>query len=104
MQPEERQHRINEYLQKVEIASLEEIASQVDVSVSTVRRDLTVLQAAGLLRRTYGGARIDAPKTDEFAFAFRDTHELIEKEAIGKACAELIRPNQTVINGPGATA
>ena len=34
MQPEERQQRIAEYLQKVEFASLEEIAHQVDASVS----------------------------------------------------------------------
>ena len=47
MQPEARQHRIAEYLQNVEFAALEEIAQQVDASVSTVRRDLSVLEAGG---------------------------------------------------------
>ena len=103
MQPEERQHRIGEYLQKVEFASLEEIARQVEASTSTVRRDLTVLEASGLLRRTHGGARIATPKTDEFAFSARDTHQLAEKEAIGRACAELIQPNQSVIIDAGTT-
>ena len=103
MQAEERQHRIGEYLLKVEFASLEEIARQVDASVSTVRRDLTVLETVGSVRRTHGGARIVAPKSDEFTFSARDTHQLAEKEAIGRACAELILPNQSVILDAGTT-
>src|SRR5258708_38569698 len=102
MQPEERQHRIAEYLQKAEFASLEEIASQMDASVSTVRRDLTALEIAGTVRRTHGGARIVSPKSDEFTFSARDTHQLAEKEAIGRACAELIAPNQSVIMDAGS--
>ena len=103
MQPEERQHRISEYLQGVEFASLEEIASKVEASVSTVRRDLTLLEAAGSLRRTHGGARIVTPRSDEFTFSARDTHQLAEKEAIGRCCAELVRPNQSVIMDAGTT-
>ena len=93
----------HEYLQKVEFASLEEMSQQVDASVSTVRRDLTALEAAGNMRRTHGGARIVTPRSDEFAFSARDTHQLAEKEAIGRACAELIQPNQTVIIDAGTT-
>lgn len=103
MQAEERQKRIETYLQKVEFASLEELAKQVDASVSTVRRDLTVLEATGTLKRTHGGARVIAPRSDEFTFSARDTHQLEEKEAIGKACAELVRPNQSVIIDAGTT-
>src|SRR6266566_1219774 len=103
MQPEARQHRIGEYLQKVEFASLEEIAKQVDASLSTIRRDLTILEATGLVQRTHGGARIVTPRSDEFTFAARDTHQLAEKEAIGRACAELIQPNQSIIIDAGPT-
>ena len=103
MQPEERQHKIGEYLQKVEFASLEEIAKQVVASLSTIRRDLSVLEVSGNVRRTHGGARVIVPRSDEFTFSARDTHQLVEKEAIGRACAELIRPNQTVIMDAGTT-
>jgi DeoR/GlpR family transcriptional regulator of sugar metabolism len=103
MQPEERQRRIEQYLQEVEFASLEEIAQQVDASVSTIRRDLTLLEAGGTVRRTHGGARVITPRTDEFTFSARDTHQLSEKEVIGRACAELIRPNLTVIMDAGTT-
>jgi DeoR/GlpR family transcriptional regulator of sugar metabolism len=103
MQPEERQKRIEEHLLKVEFASLDELSELVDASVSTVRRDLGVLEGKGTVSRTHGGARLVNPKSDEFVFNARDTHQLAEKEAIGQACADLIPPNQTVIIDAGTT-
>jgi DeoR/GlpR family transcriptional regulator of sugar metabolism len=103
MTAEERKHRIEAHLQEVEFASLEELAKHVEASVSTVRRDLSLLEVVGGLKRTHGGARIITPKTDEFTFSARDTHQLSEKEAIGRACAELIGPNQSVIIDAGTT-
>lgn len=103
MQAEERQKRIEEHLTKVEFASLSELSELVDTSESTVRRDLGVLEGKGTARRTHGGARLVNPKSDEFTFSARDTHQLDEKEAIGKACAELIQPNQTIIIDAGTT-
>ena len=104
MQAEARQKRIEEYLQKVEFASLEELSQQVGASTSTVRRDLATLEAGGSLRRTHGGARLANPHSDEFTFSSRDTRQIVEKEAIGKACAELIAPGETVIIDAGTTA
>ncbi len=103
MQPEERQRRIEEYLQKVEFASLDELSERVDASTSTVRRDLQVLEVKGAVKRTHGGARLVNPRSDEFTFSTRDTHQISEKEAIGRACAELIPPNQSVILDAGST-
>lgn len=103
MQAEERQKRIEEHLLKMEFASLEELSEMVDASVATVRRDLGVLEGKGTVQRTHGGAKLLNPKSDEFAFNARDTHQLDEKEVIGKACAELISPNQTVIIDAGTT-
>ncbi len=100
---DERQARIATYLQQVEFASLKELAAQVQASQSTVRRDLAVLEAGGAIRRTHGGARLINPGSDEFTFTARDTHQLAEKEAIGRACAELIQPNQSVIMDAGTT-
>src|SRR6266478_2842139 len=103
MQAQARQNRLESYLQKVEFASLEELAKHVHASPSTVRRDLTLLEAGGNVQRTHGGARLVNPRSDEFAFSARDTHQLAEKEAIGRACAELIGPNQSVIIDAGTT-
>jgi len=104
MSADERQKRIEDYLKKAEFASLEELSAHVGASISTVRRDLTALEASGNVKRTHGGARIVSPPSDEFAFSARDTHQLDEKEAIGRAAAALIQPNQSVIVDAGTTA
>ncbi|MFI5356145.1 MAG: DeoR/GlpR family DNA-binding transcription regulator [Opitutales bacterium] len=103
MHPEERQAKIESYLQKAEFASLEELAQQVGASVSTVRRDVAVLEGTHAVRRTHGGARTLQPKTDEYIFNVRDTHQIAEKEAIGEACAALIQSGQNVIIDSGTT-
>lgn len=104
MHPEERQAKIEAYLQKAEFASLEELAQAVGASVSTVRRDLAALEAGKTIRRTHGGARtLQPPKSDEFVFNVRDTHQVIEKERLGEACAALIQPGQNVIIDSGTT-
>ena len=97
MQAEERQFLIEQHLQRVEFASLEELSEKVDVSISTVRRDLTLLETKGTIRRTHGGARLITPKSDEFTFSARDTHQLTEKDLIGHAAASLIKANEGVI-------
>ena len=83
MQPEARQKRIQDFLNQVEFASLDELSRHVQASVSTVRRDVAALESGGGLRRTHGGARLVNPHSDEFTFTARDTHQLPEKEAIG---------------------
>jgi len=103
MQSEERHKKIEVYLQQVEFASLDELAKSLGVSVSTVRRDLTVLEVGGHVRRTHGGARLVNPRSDEFTFSVRDTHQLAEKEAMGRLCAGLISPRQSVIIDAGTT-
>jgi DeoR/GlpR family transcriptional regulator of sugar metabolism len=103
MTGEERQKRIEDHLLKVEFASLEELSELVDTSVSTVRRDVILLETKGIVRRTHGGARLVNPKSDEFTFNTRETHQLSEKELIGRKCADLIQPNQTIIIDAGTT-
>lgn len=103
MQSEERQKRIEDHLGQVEFASLDALSALVDTSISTVRRDLDMLEGQGILKRTHGGARLINPKSDEFTFSIRDTRQLEEKERIGKACAEFIAPNQTIIVDTGTT-
>jgi DeoR family transcriptional regulator, fructose operon transcriptional repressor len=103
MQPEERQAKIEAYLHRAEFASLEELAAHVGASVSTVRRDVDALEHSRGVRRTHGGARTLQPKTDEFVFNIRDTHQIAEKEAIGAAAAALIQPGQNVMLDSGTT-
>ena len=104
MRAEERQKRLQEYLGKVEFASLESLAQHVSASLSTVRRDLDSLEETGHVRRTHGGACLVAAKPDEYIFSHRETIQLTEKEAIGRVAASLIQTGQSVIVDAGTTA
>jgi DeoR/GlpR family transcriptional regulator of sugar metabolism len=104
MRAELRQKLIAEFLQKMEFASLAELADLTCASISTVRRDLTVLESQGAIKRTHGGARLLNMKSDEFVFDLRLSQQKQEKEAIAKACVELIQPGQSIIIDAGTTA
>jgi len=64
---------------------------------------LTLLEASGCDSPNAWGRASDDPSDDEYTFSARDTRQLAEKEAIGRACAELIQPNRSVIMDAGTT-
>jgi DeoR family transcriptional regulator, fructose operon transcriptional repressor len=103
MQQEQRQKLIEAYLQEVEVASHEELAAKVEASVSTVRRDLAVLEETGRIRRTHGGARLIAPAREEFVFSTREKVESDAKLRIARAAAELVPSNQNLFIDAGST-
>lgn len=103
MNAEERRFKIENYLQRVEFADLDELAEHVNASLSTVRRDLSALENHGNVKRTHGGARLTNPKSEESSFFHRGLNEENEKERIGIACSNLIDFNQTVICDAGTT-
>ncbi|MDA0346861.1 MAG: DeoR/GlpR family DNA-binding transcription regulator [Verrucomicrobia bacterium] len=103
MQAEHRHKLIEEYLQKVEFASLEELSEKVDASLSTVRRDLGQLADTGRIKRTHGGARLIQAANKEFIFSQRQKVERDAKERVAVLCASLIPPNQNVFLDAGTT-
>ena len=56
MYPEERQQAIASLVMAKGRASVTELAQAYDVTTETVRRDLAVLDKAGVVRRVHGGA------------------------------------------------
>ena len=61
---EERHEQIVQLLKGGRMVSVGEIAKQLFVSEATVRRDLTALERAGVLRRVYGGAVLTGANRD----------------------------------------
>ena len=57
MYPEERQQAIASLVMAKGRASVTELAQAYEVTTETVRRDLAVLDKAGVVRRVHGGAR-----------------------------------------------
>ncbi len=103
MQSELRQKQIEDHLKEVEFASLEELSEKLDVSLSTIRRDLTFIESKGQIRRTHGGARLLHTKRDEYIFSARQQVESDGKDRIGAACAQLVSTGENLFMDGGST-
>lgn len=84
------------------ILSVDEMARAVGTSLMTIRRDLTLLDAKGLLRRTRGGA-VAVSVSRDLPLQRRERLELQAKAAIGRAAATLVQPGETVLLDAGTT-
>ena len=72
---------------RVDVATL---AEELEVTPETVRRDLTVLERSGLVRRVHGGAMVIERLGSEPGLSARNSLLMAEKERIAKlALAEL---------------
>ena len=81
-----------------------ELVAFLEVSESTIRRDLEILEEQGLIKRTHGGAVYikDSP-SHHLSFADREMSATGEKRAIATAAAQLVAPGQTLILDGGTT-
>ncbi|WP_052810250.1 DeoR/GlpR family DNA-binding transcription regulator [Streptomonospora alba] len=81
-----------------------ELVESLDVSDMTVRRDLDVLEARGLLRKVHGGAV--APhrhSTEEPGFEANAARQEAEKQAIAEAAVRFIEPGSAIGLSAGTT-
>lgn len=84
------------------VTRVEDLALAVDVSESTVRRDLASLEAEGHIDRTYGGARPSAPYR-ETRLGERLRIEVAAKAGIGAAAASWVEDGATIFVDAGST-
>ncbi|WP_284036996.1 DeoR family transcriptional regulator [Neobacillus sp. 114] len=56
MLQEQRHHEIETFLKRQKAVKAAELASLLDVSIDTIRRDLEVLEKKGIVKRVHGGA------------------------------------------------
>ena len=84
-------------------SSVGEIAEAVGASEPTVRRDLLELEAAGVILRSHGGARIAEGSGAEVAFEVREQINLSQKRAIAEAAYQMLRPGSAVFLDAGTT-
>ena len=100
----DRRRRALAYVRSQGSAQVEELAKLLGVSTWTVRRDLEELESQELLRRTHGGAYIEAPvATGSGAAPARATASSEVKERIGALAAERIENDSTVLLLAGST-
>ena len=100
----ERQLLILEQVRLRGAVRVAELTELLDVSDMTVRRDLDVLAASGLVDKVHGGATVPGRlSADEPGFEVKSHRQLDEKEAIAQAAADLVEPGQAVGLTAGTT-
>ncbi len=83
--------------------SVETLSKRLGVSVATIRRDLSLLEDEGHMRRTHGGAVITAPRGADQDFALREQVDPEAKRTIASHAAGLLEPDSTLFMNDGST-
>jgi DeoR family fructose operon transcriptional repressor len=100
---EQRQQRIVEQARMAGRVDVAELAAELEVTAETVRRDLTVLERQGVLRRVHGGALPVERLAFEPGLAARDAVRRAEKERIAKAALAELPVEGSVLLDAGTT-
>lgn len=99
----ERQQRILDEARRQGRVEVNAVAAELDVTPETVRRDLTLLEKRGALRRVHGGAIPVERLGDEPALATRSTRLAAEKKRIAARALDEIEDGATILLDSGST-
>jgi len=99
----ERRERIAALLEHAGRVSVAELAERFGVTDVSIRRDLTILEDAGRLRRVHGGAVLPSRGHRDSGYWLRAREHREAKQRIGSVAATLIRAGNTVVFDSGTT-
>jgi DeoR/GlpR family transcriptional regulator of sugar metabolism len=103
MTTEDRRDRLLEMVRLRGFASLPDLVNALDVSESTVRRDLDYLEERGTAKRTHGGVFYTGPSPKLPHFDRRQQDQWDKKKAIARRAAALIEDGETLLLDGGST-
>src|SRR4051794_20636977 len=102
----ERQSRLQDLIAARGMVDLETLSRELDVSQSTIRRDLESLEQRGLAKRTHGGviwAGDQNGSARPYAFDQRVGYQSDAKRLIARAARQFVQAGQTVLLDGGTT-
>lgn len=100
---EERRNRLLELVRQSGFAALPDLVKELDVSESTIRRDLAHLELSGSARRTHGGVFYTGQSPTLSHFEERDPGNWDLKRAIAERAVELIEDGDQLLLDGGTT-
>ncbi len=103
MLAEERRTQLLELVRSRRFASLPELAEQLNVSESTIRRDLDHLEQQGSARRIHGGVLYSGSSPKMPHFELSQSAGWQQKRAIAQRAVELLDNGDTVLLDGGST-
>lgn len=102
MKVAKREQRIISLLESRGEISVNELSALLDVSVSTLRKQLAVMQANGLVIRTYGGV-MSVNRVPDESFESKQHKNSSEKRRIAKKARAMIPPGASIALGSGTS-
>jgi DeoR family transcriptional regulator, aga operon transcriptional repressor len=99
----DRRARIAQMLREGRRLQVADLVHEFGVTDTSIRRDLAILEANGVLLRVHGGAVARASETRPKAVTDRMRLHLAEKQRIGEAAAKLVGPGEIILLDSGTT-
>lgn len=100
---DQRRLRLRELIRSRGFVSIPDLRSSLDVSESTIRRDLDYLEAEGEAKRTHGGVFTTGPTASLGVFETRRAEQWEKKRQIARAACQLIENHDTLLLDGGST-
>lgn len=100
---EERQREIVAILRKNKKVFVNELSDLFNVSQTTIRTDLTLLEEKGYLKRTHGGAVLVIGTSFEMTNKEKEQLRFEEKYRIGEYAASLVKDGDSIVLDTGTT-
>ena len=100
---DQRRQAILDLLDKRGKVRVTDLSKMFEISEVTIRNDLSELETTGRLERVHGGAVSTNKSYFNMSFYERISRYETEKQAIAKAAASLINPNDTLMINSGTT-
>jgi len=100
----ERHHQILKSLSENGAVRTKDVASCLEVTDETIRKDFEVLEKQGFLVRTHGGALPPKRVIRDLSLNERQLMNRESKNAIAKAAAKRIQPDETIFIDASSTA
>lgn len=99
----ERRKYILDHITEKGYVKVSEIAEVLNVTPTTIRKDLSALERQGVLKRAYGSAMASSSPVLDINMAAKRLVRLKEKQSIAAAAIKLINENDSVIVSAGST-
>ena len=103
MLPSERQKKLTELLSSNNIVTIADFIAEFNVSIETVRRDLSILEKQGKIEKVYGGAKKKEAAFTEPSMEKRMVSNFLQKELIGRECSKFINDGDCIFIDSGTT-
>jgi DeoR/GlpR family transcriptional regulator of sugar metabolism len=102
--PEQRQQRIAMLVREVGSVTVAGLEEELGISAATARRDLTLLERRGKVKRTHGGAVAPGLTQHEDSFQQRLGEAVEQKTRLARAAATILESDETVFVDSSTTA